>query len=73
MYGEEVLCKTKPDNDDDDDDDDENGTDDHHDEDCWHLEVILLLFQPKLYLPFAKASSATHNKSSLSRKYRPFI
>ena len=26
-----------------------------------------------LYLPFAKASSATHNKSSLSSKHRPFI
>ena len=52
MHGEEVLCKTKPDNDcdddDDDDDDDDNGTDDDHDEDRLHLDVILLL--SKLFL-----------------------
>lgn len=48
MHGEEVLCKTKPDNDSDDDDDDDNGTDDDHDEDRLHLDVILLL--SKLFL-----------------------
>ena len=38
-----------------------------------YCNVAYLPFQRKLYLPFAKASSAAHNKTSLSSKNHPFI